>query len=312
MNSRILKGGTLSAVLFASLLVSSAMASKLNVIASFSIIGDFALIIGGERITLRTLVGPDSDAHIYEPKPSDAIALAKADVILINGLQFEGFMNRLIRASETSAVVIETTAGAQILHDPAGGHYHYNSGKALFHAAPDDPHAWHSVANAKIYVENITNAFCVKDPAGCAVYRANANAYHAQLEQLDVDIRQELAKLPAHKRTFVIGHNAFRYFEHAYGVRFLSPKSVSTESEASAADVAGTVRDIRTQRAAAVFAENISNPRLVEQIASAAGLKVAGVLYSDALSAPDGPAANYISLMRHNVKTITRAVESQQ
>lgn len=301
----------LTAMLTVFLPVSQAVAERLNVIASFSIIGDFARAVGGDRINLRTLVGPDGDAHIYEPKPADAIAMAKADVILVNGLQFEGFISRLIKASETSAPVIETTQGAHILRDPSGGHYHYYSGKAVFHEAPFDPHAWQSVANAKVYVANIANAFCAQDNAGCEVYRANAQSYQAQLDQLDADIQRTIAAIPQHKRTFVIGHNAFRYFEQAYGLHFLSPKSVSTEAEASAADVAGTVREIRAQHAAAVFAENISNPRLVEQIAAAAGLKVAGVLYSDALSAPEGPAANYIALMRHNLNTIAHAVHPQ-
>lgn len=308
MKSRVSSRMTLIIALGALLLAPRVMAEKLNVIASFSLIGDFAQQVGGDRIALRTLVGANGDAHIYEPKPTDAIAMAKADVVLVNGLQFEGFMTRLIKASETKALVIETTTGANILRDPAGGHYHYYSGKAVFHEAPFDPHAWQSVANAKVYVENIANAFCKADQAGCQIYQANAQAYQTQLSQLETEIQQKIATIPAHQRTFVIGHNALRYFEQAYGLHFLSPKSVSTESEASAADVAGTVREIRSQRAVAVFAENIANPRLVEQIAAAAGLKVAGVLYSDALSAADGPAASYLAMMRHNLNTLIAAI----
>lgn len=282
-------------------------AEKLNVIASFSILGDFARQVGGDRIELRTIVGPDSDAHVYEPKPADAIAVAKADVVLVNGLLFEGFLQRLIEASGTSAAVVEATKGAEILNDPAGGHYHYVGGKAVFHEAPLDPHAWQSVANAKVYVKNIAEAFCKADAEGCATYEANAKAYDGKLDALDKEIRETVAAIPQDRRVFVVAHNAFRYFEHAYGVTFLAPQGVSTDAEASAADVAGVVREIAGKRAAAVFAENISNSRLVEQIASEAGLKLGGTLYSDALSKEDGPAATYAEMMRRNLATIRDA-----
>lgn len=308
MNKSISCMTALAVTLFAVLISPPAGAEKLKVVASFFIIGDFARHVGGERIALRTLVGANGDAHVYEAKPADAIAMAKADVILVNGLQFEGFLTRLIDASETSAPIIETSKGAHIIRDPAGGHYHYYNGKAVFHAAPFDPHAWQSVANAGVYVENIADAFCDADQAGCDVYRANAAAYRARLAQLDSAIRQAVTRIPQQKRTVVVGHNAFRYFEQAYGLHFLSPQSVSTESEASAADVAGVVRAIKHRRASAVFAENISNPRLVGQIAAEAGLNVAGVLYSDALSEANGAAASYIDMMTRNIQTITDAV----
>jgi zinc/manganese transport system substrate-binding protein len=278
------------------------------VVASFSIIGDFARIVGGNRIDLRTLVGPDSDAHVYEPRPADAIALARADVVLVNGLQFEGFMDRLVKASQTSAEVTVLTTGADVLTDPGGGHYHYVNGEALFHATPHDPHAWQSVANAEIYVENIARAFCSTDGAGCRAYETNAAAYIEQLGRLDKEIRNAIAAVPDDRRVAVVAHNAFRYFERDYGVSFLAPQGVSTSSEASAADVASLIRAIRAKRAAAVFAENISDARLVEQIASEAGLTLSGTLYSDALSAADGPAPGYIEMMRHNTQILLAAL----
>jgi len=284
---------------------------KLNVIASFSILGDMAQKVGGDRIALRTLVGPNGDAHVYEPKPSDAIAMAKADVVLVNGLQLEGFLSRLVEASGTEAEIVEATEGAEILRDPHGGHYHYYGTKAVFHEAPFDPHAWQSVGNAKVYVQNIVSAFCKADAKGCDVYEQNAAAYQQQLDKLDADIRSTIASIPQDHRVVVVAHNAFRYFENTYGVKFLSPQGVSTESEASAADVAGVVRDIKENRAAAVFAENIADARLVEQIASESGLRLGGVLYSDALSASDGPAASYIDMMRHNAETIRAAIVPQ-
>ena len=303
--------------LFTSLIVTAAFCApahaekdKLAVVASFSIIGDFAEQVGGDRITLRTLVGPDSDAHVYEPRPADAMALARADVILVNGLQLEGFMDRLIEASQTDAPIITVTDGADILNDPNGGHYHYIDGKAIFHAAPNDPHAWQSVANAKVYVENISQAFCAADAEGCPTYQANAEVYLDELTALDAEVRATVDAIPEDRRVAVVAHNAFRYFERDYGITFLSPQGVSTESEASAADVASLIREIRKRRAAAVFAENISDARLVEQIASEAGLELGGTLYSDALSSAEGPAPRYIDMMHYNVETLAAAINN--
>ncbi|CVI62607.1 MULTISPECIES: zinc ABC transporter substrate-binding protein AztC [Agrobacterium] len=303
--------------LFTGLLVASlgtlgapayAQDKKLSVVASFSIIGDLAKQVGGDHIELRTLVGPDGDAHVYEPRPADAMALARADVVLVNGLLLEGFMERLIEASQTDAPVTAITDGADILNDPTGGHYHFVDGKAIFHATPNDPHAWQSVGNVKTYVQNIEKAFCAADAGGCEDYKANAATYTEKLTALDADIRAQIGKIPQDHRVAVVAHNAFRYFERDYGISFLSPQGVSTESEASAADVASLIREIREKKAAAVFSENISDARLIEQIASEAGLELGGVLYSDALSPPDGPAPSYIEMMRYNVKTLSQAI----
>lgn len=286
----------------------AAEAEPLNVVATFSIIGDFAAEVGGDRIALKTLVGPDSDSHVYEPRPADAIALSRADVVLVNGLEFEGFMTRLIAASGTDAPIITLTDGVETMEEPGGGHYHYTDGKAVFHAGAHDPHAWQSVANAQTYVANIAGAFCAADAEGCAGYQANAARYSAELDALDAEIRKDIAALPQDRRTVVVAHNAFRYFEAAYGIRFLSPQGVSTESEAAAADVAGLIRDIRDTGSAAIFAENISDTRLLEQIAREAGMTLSGTLYSDALSGPDGPAPTYLAMMRHNAGLMAAAL----
>ena len=286
----------------------AAVAKPLDVVASFSIIGDFARQVGGDRVRLRVLVGSNGDAHVYEPKPADAIAMAKADVILVNGLQFEGFLKRLLEASGSTATVVELSGGIEALEDPAGGHFHHHDGKAVFHTAPFDPHAWQDVANASLYVEAIARAFCSADAEGCELYKTNAHAYLQVLSGLDREIRAMIAAIPPGKRVVVVAHNAFRYFEAAYGLAFLAPQGVSTEAEASATDVAGIIRQIRLKRASAVFAENIADSRLVEQIAREAGLPLGGTLYSDALSEPDGPAASYVEMMRHNARTLAGAI----
>jgi len=284
---------------------------KLQVVASFSIIADFAREVGGDHVEVRTLVGPNGDAHVYEPKPADAIALARADVVLTNGLLFEGFLHRLIEASGTAAPIVALTSGVDVLQDPNGGHYHFVDGEAVFHAQPNNPHAWQSVTAAKVYVDNVAKAFCSVDACHCADYESNAAAYAEELTALDHEVRDAIAAIPENKRVVVVAHNAYQYFERDYGLHFLSPVGISTESEASAADVAGLIRQIREQNASAVFAENIASPRLVEQIAAEAGLTLGGTLYSDALSELDGPASTYVEMMRANVSTITTAIAAE-
>lgn len=312
MSSHRIKCALVCAVITLTSMAASAQEERLNVVATFSILGDFAQQVGGERVEVRTLVGANGDAHVYEPKPADAMALARADVVLTNGLGLEGFMSRLVTASGTEADVITLTHHVETREEPGGGHYHFIDGQAIFHAGGQDPHVWQSVVNAKIYVENIAEAFCAADAEGCDEYEANAERYLTELDELDSEIRDSIAALPESNRAVVVGHSAFGYYEAEYGIRFLSPQGVSTESEASAADVAGLIRQMREANAGAIFAENISDSRLVEQIAREAGFEVAGVLYSDALSPPDGPAPDYLSMMRHNTQAITSALAADQ
>ncbi|MEO9337316.1 zinc ABC transporter substrate-binding protein AztC [Mesorhizobium sp. SB112] len=292
--------------------LSAASAENIKVVASFSIIEDFAKNVGGDRIDLTTLVGPDGDAHVYEPRPADAVALSKADVVLSNGLQFEGFLQRLVEASGTKAKIVELTKGGEVLkneedaHESEEGHAHE---AGHHHHGEFDPHAWQSVHNAEVYVKNIAEAFCAADAAGCDTYKANAEAYQAKLEALDTEIKAAVASIPEDKRVIITSHDAFKYFEHEYGIKFLAPEGVSTESEASAADVAALIKQVREDKASAIFVENITNPRLIEQIASETDLKIGGSLYSDALSKADGPAATYIDMMKHNIATIKGAVQ---
>lgn len=285
-------------------------AAPLRVVASFSMIGDLAHQVGGDRIRLTTLVGPNGDAHVYEPKPADAAALAAAQVILINGLGLEGFLPRLIAASGTKAPVVVVTRGVAALPNPGTEQGHAGKGKEAEHGEGRfDPHAWQSVANAEIYVRNITEAFCAADAAGCSGYRARAADYEQKLEALDAEVKAAIAAIPPSRRTVITSHDAFNYFQHEYGLKFLAPEGVSTEAEASAADVAALIRQVRASHASALFVENITNPRLIEQIARDTGVKVGGTLYSDALSPANGPASTYVDMMRYNVKTMTDAIE---
>jgi len=329
---------TVSVLTLAQAAFSAASAENLKVVASFSIIADFAKNVGGNRVDITTLVGPNGDAHVYEPKPADAAAVGEADIVLVNGLQFEGFLQRLVEASGTKAPIVELTKGGEVLpnaeeehhhdhdeaaegeheheHEHAAGEDHDHEGESHEHADAHghhhhgefDPHAWQSVHNAEVYVKNIADAFCAADAAGCDTYKANAEAYGEQLETLETEIEATIAEIPEDKRTIITSHDAFGYFQHEYGLKFLAPEGISTESEASAADVAALITQVKEDKAAAIFVENITNPRLIEQIANETGLKVGGTLYSDALSDESGPAATYIDMMRHNLTTIKGAV----
>ncbi|MGK9286760.1 zinc ABC transporter substrate-binding protein AztC [Sinorhizobium meliloti] len=305
--------------------ISSASAAELKVVASFSIIADFAKNVGGDRVEISTLVGPDGDAHVYEPRPADAAALEGADVVLVNGLEFEGFMSRLIEASGTKAPVVEVTKGINPLksaeeeHDheaeetAEAGHDHDKDGhdhghEGHHHHGEFDPHAWQSIHNAEIYVKNIADAFCEADKAGCATYTANAEAYVAKLGELETEVKAAIEAIPVDKRTVITSHDAFGYFEHEYGLKFIAPEGISTEAEASAADVAKLIDQVKHDKASAIFLENITNPRLIEQISTETGIKIGGTLYSDALSNSDGPASTYIDMFRYNVNTMKAAI----
>jgi zinc/manganese transport system substrate-binding protein len=274
---------------------------KLKVIASFSILGDLVKNVGGERVEVGTLVGPNGNAHVYAPSPADAKRVADAKLVFVNGLGFEGWLERLVKASGTKAPVIVATKGIKP-RERAGerGHDH---GRA-------DPHAWQSVANAKIYVTNIRDALIAADPAGKATYEANAATYLARLDALEREVREVIAKIPADRRKVITSHDAFGYFEAAYGIAFIAPQGVSTEAEASARDVAAIIAQIRKQKIAAVFLENVTDPRLVEQIARETGAKIGGTLYSDALTGDKGDATTYIDLIRHNFKQLAAALVS--
>ncbi|RWO37848.1 MAG: metal ABC transporter substrate-binding protein [Mesorhizobium sp.] len=286
---------------------SSALAEPLKVVASFTIIADFAKNVGGDRINLTTIVGPDGDAHVYEPSPADAVAMAGADVVLVNGLHFEGFLQRLVDASASKATIAVLTRGVTPINfkpefaDADAAEGAHTNGET-------DPHAFQSIANAKIYVKNIADAFCTADAGGCDSYKANAAAYTEKLDVLEGEVQAAIQSIPEEKRVVITSHDAFGYFEKAYGLTFLAPEGVSTESEPSAADVAKLVSQVKQDKAAAVFIENITNARLIEQIASETGTKVGGTLYSDALSQPDGPASTYIDLMHNNIAQIKGAI----
>jgi zinc/manganese transport system substrate-binding protein len=266
-------------------------------VATFSILGDFVRNVGGERVELATLVGPNGDVHVYEPTPGDVKTIATADIVFVNGLGLEGWIDRLIAASATRAPVVVTSRGIR----PRGGARWQDYGVS-------DPHAWQSVVNAKLYVGNIRDGLIAVDATEKKNLEANATAYLAKLDALDGEIKTAIAAIPPARRKVITAHSAFGYFGDAYGIEFIAPEGLSTEAEPSARAVTKLIDQIRREKIPAVFMENVADPRLLQRIAEETGTRIGGRLYSDALSRPDGPAATYIEMMRSNARELTNAL----
>ena len=284
-------------------LTGSAQATdRLKAVASFSILGDLVQKVGGDRVDVVTLVGPDGDAHVYEPTPADARNLAASQLLFVNGLGFEGWMDRLEKSSGFKGKVVVASSGVKprTMVEEEGG-------------TPEtitDPHAWQDLGNGKLYVANIRDALIAVDPDGKSVYEANATNYLDAIAKEETVVKKVLAALPKERRKIITSHDAFGYFGAAYGLEVIAPEGVSTESEASAQDVAKIIRQIKAEHIPAAFMENITDHRLLDQIARETGAKIGGELYTDALSGPDGPAPTYLDMFRHNVETLSAALSA--
>jgi len=301
----------------------TAQASPLKVVASFSILGDMVANVGGEDIVLSTIVGPDGDAHVYEPTPRDARTLAQAQLLFVNGLEFEAWLPRLVQASGFRGTQVVVSQGITPLafsehdmhegdddhddHDHDHDHDHATAHDHDHTHGSHDPHAWQDLRHAQRYVSNIADALAQADPENAQAYRSRAQAYRARLADLDADIKARAARIPVAQRKVVTSHDAFGYFAHAYDVTFLSAAGISSQAEPSAQDMARLIDRIRTENIRAVFVENITSPRLIEQISRETGARVGGVLYSDALSAR-APANTYLGMMRWNADQILSAL----
>ena len=305
------------------------------VVATFSILGDMVQRIGGSSVSVSTLVDRNGDTHVYQPTPADAKAVKRADILFTNGLEFEGWLERLAEAAEFDGVTVAATDGIDLIsmdehgeghgdqehaesadnRDEEEGHDdekhmdgHNDEEHDDHHDAHDhgefDPHGWLSLQNARTYIDNITAALAVAAPEQAATFYENRADYINEIELLDRKIKSMIDAIPESDRTIITSHDAFQYSGRDYGLTFLAPQGLSTESEASARDVAELIEQIREDGIAAVFVENVADPRLIEQIANETGIAVGGELFPGALSAEDGPAATYLDLMNHNATTI--------
>jgi zinc/manganese transport system substrate-binding protein len=272
--------------------------ARTKVTATFSILGDLVAEVGGDRIELAVVVGADVDAHTYQPRPTDARILAAAQVLVSNGLGYEGWIDRLAKAAPFKGQAIVATDGIATLDGvPAPGHSHA-------HVQGPDPHCWQDVGRARQYVANIVAGLAAADSANAAFFRERGQSYDKRLAELDRWVRTEIDKVPAGQRRAITAHDSFRYFAAAYGVQFFAPRGLTTDSDPSAKDVAALIRQVREQKIKALFVENMSNPGLIDQIARESDAVVGPRLYSDALSKPDGPAPTYEAMMRHNVTAL--------
>ncbi|EAR08103.1 metal ABC transporter solute-binding protein, Zn/Mn family [Reinekea blandensis] len=317
---------------------------RVEVIASFSILGDMIEQIGQEHVAVTSLVGINEDPHVYSPTPREVRKVQSADLVVLNGLGFEGWMTRLLEASEykgISLLVAEgvmTDHGSELdvhedehehEHDSVDDHSHedhedhedhdeaHEQGRHEEHDGLEhehdhggiDPHAWHSALAGREYFHHITEALIALLPEHKAEFEQREREVLAQLSALDQKMKVGLEAVPESKRVLITVHSGFRYLEQAYGIEMLSPAGLTTAGDVSARDVADVVRFIKDNQVQAIFAENITDNRLITQVAKEAGIPVFGELYSGALSDASGPAATYLEMLTYNYDQILNALQ---
>lgn len=282
--------------------------APVRVVASFSILGDLVKQVGGPLVAVDLLVGPNADMHAFQPSPADSKKLAGAKLVVINGLGLEGWVERMTKASGYTGPVVVAAKGLKPIAKPKEKGHDHDHGHGHDHGK-DDPHAWQSVGNVKLYVANIRDGLSAVDPANKPTYAANADAYLKQLDALDRDIKAAFEGVPKDRRKVITAHQAFRYYGAAYGIEFRGAKGVTEESEPSAREIADLIKLIKKEKVRALFVENTSNRRLLDRIAQETDAKVGGTLFSDALSDATGPAPTYIDMMRANTKALADALK---
>lgn len=296
----VLFAGGLAAIMGAGLAAPAAAADRVAVVASFSVLGDLVARVGGDRVDVGVLVGPGGDVHAHVPTPADLRRIGAARLVVVNGLGFEGALDRLAAPAGTAVVVASRGVAPRRPASDLGGDL--GGGEAGV-----DPHAWQSVAAAAVYVTNIRDGLIAVDPAGRTVYEANAAGLAAELTDLDADIRRILAAIPERRRKVITTHDAFGYFGRDYGIAFVAAQGVSSETEPSARDIAAIIVTIRREHIPALFFESAVDPRLIRRIAADTGARIGGTLFGDTLAA-QGPASSYPGMMRHNAVTLARAL----
>jgi zinc/manganese transport system substrate-binding protein len=281
-------------------------------VASFSILADMLHQVGGPFLAIDSIVPAEADAHVFQPSPSDAQKLARARFVVVNGLGFEGWMPRLIRASGFRGTQITASRGIATIKSASHGHSHshgHGHSHGHNHSHGDaDPHIWQDPRRAQVMVRRIAEGLAGADAEAAEAYRTAAAKYVAELAELDTWVAAQFASIPRERRRVVTSHDAFAYYGARYGIDFLSPQGVTTRNDPSAQQIARLVQQIRRDRITAIFIESGANPRVLEQVAAESGARIGGKLYSDALSAPGGSAASYVALIRHNTRMITEAL----
>jgi len=295
------------AVLAACILASGPASAQDKPVAvvTFSILADLTQRIAGDHAQVLTLVGPNGDAHVFEPGPRESAELARADVLIANGLGFEPWLQRLEDASGVKGKVLVASDGvAPLAAEEEEGEAHEDEGHEGI-----DPHAFQDLGNAQIYVANIAKGLSEVAPDHAADFKANADKLIAEIAALDRQLKADFAAIPQDKRRVLTSHDAFHYFGRAYGIEFVSVQGLSTEAEPTADDLVKVVRQARAGDLSAIFLENMSDPRLAETVARESGVRMGGALYADALSEADGPAPDYLSLVRYNARQLLSGMQ---
>ncbi len=271
---------------------------KVNLVATTTQIADFARVVGGDRVTVTDLIKPGIDPHEFEPTPQNAQSVAQANLIAINGIGLEAFMAKLLQQAGADKPVAVLSKGVKIRK---------GSGDE---EKEGDPHIWYNPQNAKIMVTNLADALGKVDPAGASAYKANADVYNKQLDALDKSIQEQITTIPKDRRKMVTNHDAFGYYIDHYGLKFVGSviPSLETNAQPSAQETANLIRKIQQEKVPAIFTEAAVNPKLEEQIAKDAGVKVVATLCADSLSDASGPCPTYLALMQHDTKTIVDAL----
>jgi zinc/manganese transport system substrate-binding protein len=286
-------------------------------VATFSILADLTQRVAGDHAQVLTLVGPNGDAHVFEPGPKESAELAQADLLVANGLGFEPWLHRLEDASGFKGKVIVASEGVTPLEGEEehegeaheGEEHEEEAHEEGHHHEGADPHAFQDLANAQIYVANIAKGLSEAAPAHAADFKANADKLIAEIAALDQRLKADFGAIPQAKRRVLTSHDAFHYFGRAYGIEFVSVQGLSTEAEPTPDDLVKVVRQARDGHLSAIFLENMSDPRLAETVAQESGVRMGGELYADALSDAGGPAPDYLSLIRHNAKQLLAVMQ---
>jgi zinc/manganese transport system substrate-binding protein len=273
--------------------------APMPVVATFSILGDMTKQVGGHAIAVRTFVGPDGDAHTYQPTPGDLRALTQSKVLVKNGLGLEGWLDRLTGAAGFKGTTVVAAAQVQprTMKEEGG-------------AITTDPHAWQDPRNGVLYAQAIGEGLADADPAHADAYRQAANGFAAQIAQMESWIEAQLSPIPKDQRRIITTHDAFGYYGARYDIEFLAPEGISTEFEPSARNIAALIAQIKREKIHAVFIENMTSPRMAKMLARETGATLGGTVYSDALSPPSGPAPTYLSMLRHNTTLFAAAMRA--
>lgn len=293
----VLAGGSL-------VLAPATAAEPIPVVVSFSILSDLVQAVGGERVAVSTLVGPNANAHAFEPKPVDAKTILQSKLFVINGLNFEPWAQKLATSAGYKGLTVIASQGITARHlSPEPGHSHASAQNDI------DPHGWQDPSHVMTYVKNIEKSLSSLDPAGASSYKLNSQSYIKQLVELDQFAKDQFAAIAPPKRQVITSHDAFGYFAARYQIRFLAPQGINADTEPSAKGVAQLIRQIKHDHIRAVFVENMSNPKLLAQITQDTGVTLGPKLYVDALSGPGEPGATYLTMMRHNITQLVAGMK---